>query len=259
MTGCGVFVDTEQWASHNRRLARATDAEARLLGSLRTLRCLELPGTRVTDVAMPQIAGLTALTRLDLRDCAKLSAAGVSHVRALTSLQNLALSIVMLRGECAAFAQLQALTCLLLVSCGLRDADVEQALPAARQLRVLRLDNSDVEFISGAVSKEYSNQFSAALWGVLRQGCPGVRVLGAVIGLEEDGNALDAHVAGLMRCSNIQEVTVRFSPLGSWIGSARQVGLLGQSLLTKYGQAYEASDCMTAPVCFWFPAESTRL
>ena len=116
-----------------------------------------------------------------------------------------------------------------------------------------------MEFISGAVSKEYSNQFSAALWGVLRQGCPGVRVLGAVIGLEEDGNALDAHVAGLMRCSNIQEVTVRFSPLGSWIGSARQVGLLGQSLLTKYGQAYEASDCMTAPVCFWFPAESTRL
>eukprot|EP00892_Ulva_mutabilis_P012464 jgi/Ulvmu1/9590/UM054_0020.1 len=258
-TGSGLNgdADDEMGSLEARRRLRATDAEARLLGSLTGLQCLELAGTRVTDAAMPHIAGLTALTRLDLRDCLSLTAAGVTHVSTLTSLRHFSLSFVKMHGDCAVLAPLQALTFLLLVSCGLRDKDVADALREGTRLRVLRLDNSDLAFTAGPAVKSYDNSFSASIWGPIRQQCGALRVLGVVLEEGEEGSEVAPHVDGLMRCSSIREVTIRFlarqEPEAGSSAKARNEHLC-QLLLIQYGQAFQASNCTFAPVSFWFPA-----
>lgn len=236
-----------------RRLARAAAVEGRLLGSLRTLQSLELAGTAVTDTVMPNIAGLSALTRLDLRDCWRLSAAGVAAVGTLQELRHFAVSFVRMHGACDALAPLRALTFLLVVSCGLRDGDVEAAVRDMRRLRVLRLDNSDVRLTPSGMHG-YHNQFTAGVGATLRRACLNVRVLGIVLDSGADGGQVDGHVAWMMQCTSIREVTVRFAcERVSGDGAVEQVGdgELCDALVLKYGEAFQASKCTHAPVCFW--------
>lgn len=241
-------------ARESRRLARAAAAEARLLGSLKTLQSLDLAGTAVTDAVMPHIAGLHGLTRLDLRDCWRLSAAGVAEVRVLGALRHFAVSFVGMHGACDALAPLRTLSFLLVVSCGLRDADVEAAVRDLRRLRVLRLDNSDVRLMPVGVHGGYDNRFTARVGGVLGRACVGLRVLGIVLDAEGACGHIDAHVRWLMQCASVREVTVRFASeaeAGGGTGEEANATGLCEELVVKYGEAFQVSDCTHAPVCFW--------
>lgn len=258
--GCAVHCDDAGYCAGDvdevkvgSRLARAAALEARMLGSLRTLQSLELAGTAVTDAVMPHICGLTALTRLDLRDCWRLSAAGVAAVDALHTLEHFAVSFVKMHGACDALAPLRALTFLLVVSCGLRDEDVEAAVRELRRLRVLRLDNSDVR-LAPAGMHGYHNQFTAGVGVTLGRACLNVRVLGIVLDSGVDGGQVTGHVAWLMQCTSIREVTVRFAcERDCGDGAVEAVGDAGlcEALVLKYGEAFQASKCTHAPVCFW--------
>ncbi|CAI7798227.1 unnamed protein product [Closterium sp. NIES-54] len=69
-----------------------TDAALEGIGSLKNLRELVLFNTKVTDTGVAKLHGMTALSGLDIGDCAAVTDASMVHVAKLTGLESLTLS-----------------------------------------------------------------------------------------------------------------------------------------------------------------------
>lgn len=145
-------------------LDAAVAANGRLLGSLITLRSLEVAGTDITDAAIPHVARLTGLSKLDLSACWRLSAAAVAAIAALTGLRSLAVSEVALTGACAAFVPLRGLTALVLASCGMCDADLETAVRGKERLRLLQVEHAEIRSASDARTNVFSALVCCTAW-----------------------------------------------------------------------------------------------
>jgi Leucine-rich repeat (LRR) protein len=74
------------------------------LASMKGLRRLRLPGSKIQDDSLAIIGQLTQLENLDLNDCNAITCVGVAHLRTLTKLRSLTLS-----GQSADDASLKSL------------------------------------------------------------------------------------------------------------------------------------------------------
>ncbi len=203
------------------RLAGAgvTGSSARPISQMANLATLALRDTQIDDGSLAELARLEQLSSLTLQRNARLTDAGLTHLKRFSALEHLALLDSNFSGEgLAALAGLARLKSLDLRGSGQIDAAALARLPALPSLRVLKLGGYAINDEALAVVRQHTGLVSLAIedCAVSDAGLAHLETLKLedltifrCYGLSDEGLA---HLAGFNR---LTQLSLRDTPISS--------------------------------------------
>ena len=158
------------------------------------LQVLSLAGTDVHDSI--DLAMLSKLTRLNLFACHRLSAQAFASFSRLAGLCELSIAHVTLNEQTHVFAACTGLQKLSLLSCNLRDADL-QFVSALQMLRTCNICNADI-------SSMMLNRYSVHMWAMVKVCCELQQVLASF--MEGACDSVAEHASAIAELPSLQQV-----------------------------------------------------